>query len=401
MFDTIIVLAGGESSRFWPLSDKNLFSFLGTPLIVSQIAKLTQYSGNIVVVVNSSNKENILSALEHAGIKVQHAVQQEKGQAAAIYSAKQLVHGKTLIVNANDIFEDELIPDLFEKLTPGIDGIITTKQVSTYFPGGYVVEKSGFVTEIVEKPGEGNTPSDTVKLVVDEFYDIVSFYETLESTTSTADDLYEKALSAYIGKGKKIAAHHYGKSWHTLKYPWHVLDVSTMYLGSITQSQGKNVSVAKSAVITGPVVLDDNVIIHEFVTIIGPAYIGKNTIVGTYSMIRESAIGADCLIGSYSEVTRSYLADNVFLHRNYVGDSVFDRNVLMGGDALIANYRFDQKEIATPIKGVLLNSNRKKLGAFVGSDVKIGVNSSIMPGVKIAPQSLISPQSLIQKDVTS
>lgn len=400
MLDSIIVLAGGESTRFWPLSDKNLLMFRGIPHIASQINLLKQFSNNIIIVVNDKNRNSIDSALKNTGIQYSIVVQKQNGQASAISAASEYVSGKSLVVNANDIFSKNVITTIEEKLQTNVDCVIATKNVTDYFPGGYVVEKDGYVSEIIEKPDENNVPSNRVKLVVDCFLDIQDFLATLASTTSKHDDVYEKALVSYIQKGKKIASINVDDDWVTLKYPWHVLDVKDQIFKTLKSSQGNNVVIAQNAVIKGEVYLDDNVVVHEFVTIIGPAYIGKNTIVGTYSMIRDSMIGNDCLIGSYSEVTRSYLGNNVFLHRNYVGDSVFDSNVLMGGDALVANFRFDEKEILSPINGNMVNSHLKKLGALVGSHVKIGVNSTIMPGVKIAPNSFVPPQSVIQKDFT-
>ena len=36
----ILILAGGDSTRFWPLEEKNLINFLGTPIIQYQVEQL-------------------------------------------------------------------------------------------------------------------------------------------------------------------------------------------------------------------------------------------------------------------------------------------------------------------------------------------------------------------------
>ena len=72
----------------------------------------------------------------------------------------------------------------------------------------------------------------------------------------------------------------------------------------------KKVEIAKSATIRGEnVYLEDGVRIMDNAVIIGPAYIGKNTIIATNAMVRGSHIGADCVIGFGTEVARSYVGE--------------------------------------------------------------------------------------------
>ena len=151
--------------------------------------------------------------------------------------------------------------------------------------------------------------------------------------------------------------------------------------------------------INGVVYIGKHVVIGDFAKIAGPCYIGDNTIIADYALVRESHIGRNCLIGSSSEVARSYLGDNVMLHRNYIGDSVLANNVLCGAGAVTANFRFDEKEVYSFVKKNKINSGLKKLGAIVGTNTKIGVNSTIYPGVKIGSEVLIAPHEVIKQDV--
>jgi bifunctional UDP-N-acetylglucosamine pyrophosphorylase/glucosamine-1-phosphate N-acetyltransferase len=47
----------------------------------------------------------------------------------------------------------------------------------------------------------------------------------------------------------------------------------------------------------------------------------------------------------------------------------------------------------------MVDSGRRKLGVIVGDDVKIGINASLMPGVKIGSRSWIGPGVVLEKDV--
>ncbi len=382
--NTILLLAGGDSTRFWPLTRKNYLPFLGKPLIAHQIAALSPFTDHIIVVVNPNDLDVVPKGVE---MVVQKNV--EDGQAGAVLSAKDFIKGSTLILNANDVFDFSAIEKL---LTADKQFAFLAKKVTQYFPGGYVKFDNEKIVGIVEKPGAGNEPSDITKLVADYFKDGKLLISAIEQSKVQNDDWYEQSLSKIIADGASTSYIPYEGEWVTIKYPWQVLVMMRHFLNTIPDKQiGKNIQISDRAIISGAVVIGDNVKIGDHTKIVGPCYIGDGTIIGDYAMVRESHIGNNCLIGGYSEVTRSYLGNNVMLHRDYVGDSVFGNNVLMGADAVTANYRFDGKEVAT--------SSLKKLGAIIGNGAKIGVHSTLTPGVKVGANTFVGPHTLIDEDL--
>jgi len=86
-------------------------------------------------------------------------------------------------------------------------------------------------------------------------------------------------------------------------------------------------------------------------------------------------------------------------HLSYVGDSVIAEDVNFGAGTLIANLRFDEKEVKVNIKGQRVSSGRKKLGAFIGAHVRTGINVTILPGVKIGAYARIYPGAVVNRDV--
>jgi bifunctional UDP-N-acetylglucosamine pyrophosphorylase/glucosamine-1-phosphate N-acetyltransferase len=115
--------------------------------------------------------------------------------------------------------------------------------------------------------------------------------------------------------------------------------------------------------------------------------------------VRGSLIGAGSVVGFGCEIARSFLAGDVQLHHNYVGDSVFDHGTSMGYGATTANYRIDGRTVPSMVGGERLDSGRMKLGLMLGAGTKIGVNTSTMPGVKIGAGALIGPAIKITRDV--
>src|SRR3989344_476465 len=311
MFNSLLILSGGSSTRFWPLTDKNLTPYLGLTLLEYQLSTFQKIAQQIIIVTNKSNKSVIEQIVNGTDIQVKLVEQVGNGQGEAILSAKKYLHGKTLIINANDIFNQNIVSILSRKLElSDCDGVITTRIVSDYFPGGYVICQDDNVTEIIEKPEKNHVPSERIKLVVDGYRDISEFIQILESTQPIKDDQYEQSISKYIKLGKKITYEDYSEDWIAIKYPWDVIAAMQFFLSKIKDTKKNSVKIAGSAEIQGRVYFDEGVVVHPFATIVGPCYIGKNTIIGSYSMIRESNIGRDSLIGGYSEVTRSYLGNH-------------------------------------------------------------------------------------------
>jgi NDP-sugar pyrophosphorylase family protein len=117
------------------------------------------------------------------------------------------------------------------------------------------------------------------------------------------------------------------------------------------------------------------------------------------ALVREAIIGPGCVIGFGSEVARILLVEGVELHHNYVGDSVMDRGSSMGYGAVTANYRLDHRSIPSVVQGERIDTGRDKLGAMIGADVRIGVNASTMPGVKLGANAWLASNLPLNRDL--
>ena len=78
---------------------------------------------------------------------------------------------------------------------------------------------------------------------------------------------------------------------------------------------------------------------------------------------------------------------------------IISNNCLFGAGTLIANFRFDEKNIKVWIENKEVDSGLNKLGAIIGDNCKTGINSCIVPGVKIGPQSIVGPNVHLQEDL--
>lgn len=388
----ILILAGGDGTRFWPLKKKILTPFLGKPYLRHIIEKVNSVAERIYIVVNQENKEQIKQMNPRF-----HTVTQKtsEGMAGAVLECKSRLEGETLILG-NDLFDYSILKNLIKK---DADMVLMAKKVTSYFPGGYLRLSGDKIEGIEEKPDPQKTPSNLVRLVADYFRDVKEFISMIEKIGSLTDIAYEHALNSMI-QNKKTTYYEHNGYWYPLKFPWHVLSMMSHFLHTIKkETVGKGTKISKSALVVGPVWIGNNVKIGDFTKIVGPTYVGDNAVIGDHALVRESHVGNSALVGGGSEVARSYIGEKVMLHRNYVGDSVLDQGVLFGSGAATANFRFDAKTIKLAIGDKKVDSNMNKFGAVIGKNSKIGVNSTLLPGVKIGKDTWIGPGEIIKEDI--
>ena len=401
----VLVLAGGVSERVWPLREKLLIRFGSQSLLERHVGILLALGcRQVIVVANPENAGAIEGALNGIDAEVQVVIQpQPRGMADAVLCARDAlaaVHAESLYVTqAHDVVGPVLHSAILEALESGkAAGYVAAQKVDTYFPGGYLKLDGRKVTAVVEKPGAGNEPSNLVNIVAHGFTSWTSLLDALalESAAPGPDDVYERALTRLMAADEFRAVIFEGR-WQALKYPWHVLSVMEMLLGRWAdgaESPGDDYEQPEEGVFLGR-----DVQIYPGSHVVAPSLIGHGSVVGHNALVRGSVIGENSVVGFGSEVARSYLADRVELHHNYVGDSVLDREATLGFGATTANYRIDGRTVPSRIGADRVDSGRMKLGLVMGAGAKIGVNTSTMPGSKIGAGAIIGPNLRVSRDV--
>lgn len=396
----VVLLAAGQSKRMKPIEDKAFVKICGKMLIQWQLEALAKAGFDEVVVVG--NKYNLVR-MKELGLTVVEQKNLAEGMKGAMEAAKPHVlhEEEIMVVSNNDVVEDALWANVKLKTkNEKNNGFFVGYKVSRYFPGGYLkTDQDGFVSSIVEKPGEGNEPSDLVNLVIHVHRDVKALYKALDEADSTRDDLYEQALQRLFDEQKKYSVLEYDGFWQAVKYPWHLLRLTEFFLEKLERNIADSAQVAKTAVINGPVVLEEGVRVFDHAVINGPAYLGKHSIVGNFALVRGSSLGERCTAGSYTEIARSLLQDEVFTHKNYIGDSVIGSNVSFGSGAVTGNLRLDEGDISVQVGGEKVDSRRNKLGLIAGDNIRVGINTSLMPGVKIGSNCMIGAELNVAQDI--
>jgi len=151
------------------------------------------------------------------------------------------------------------------------------------------------------------------------------------------------------------------------------------------------------ATLNGPVHVGEGTEILSGAYIVGPVYIGRDCVIGPNCYIRPStSLGNRCKVGNAVEMKNSILMDDTKVpHNSYVGDSVIGERCNFGAGTKVANLRLDNRPVPVIIDGKRVSSKRRKLGAIIGDDVKIGINVSIEPGTIIEEESFIGPGAMV------
>lgn len=367
-----VILAAGKGERLQPLTDykpKAMLPICNKSLINYQIEMLRKHGIDKIAVVVGYLEKTIR---EHLKDEVKFYKDEKiKGTASAVYAARDFIDDEFILLYG-DLFFDGSIDEIIR--TPNSMAVVHVNDVSRY---GEVIFQDGKLVSIREKSGSG---SGFVNAGIYHFDpSILDFIEKTKESERGEFELTDSIMMLNSVKEVRVAT--LDGYWNDIGYPWDYLDVNMYVLNKIGFSVGENTEIWSNATIRKP-------------TVIGSDCEIKNCV------IERSVIGNGCVVGEFSVVKRSVVMNNSNVpHLNYVADSVIAEGCNLGAGTKIANLRFDNANVKVTIRDKRVDSGRRKLGAFIGYNVKTGINVSIYPGVKIGSDSWIEAEVLVRRDV--
>lgn len=182
-------------------------------------------------------------------------------------------------------------------------------------------------------------------------------------------------------------------------YPWEVLSrISSFILelgekldSSRYEKRGSNIWVAKSATVApsaclnGPLIIDEDAQIRHCAFIRGNAIVGKGATVGNSTELKNVVI--------FNEVQVP--------HYNYVGDSILGFHAHMGAGSITSNVKSDKTLVVVKNRDEEIETGLKKFGAMLGDYVEVGCNSVLNPGTVIGRHTNIYPLSMVRGVIAS
>ena len=184
-----------------------------------------------------------------------------------------------------------------------------------------------------------------------------------------------------------------------VEYPWEALKGISDFIRKIGptldpalyEQRGEDIWVAKSARIAptaylnGPLIIDEEAEIRHCAFIRGSAIVGKGSVVGNSTELKNVVIFNSVQVPHY----------------NYVGDSILGYKSHMGAGSITSNVKSDKTLVVVKDGTEEIATGLKKFGAMLGDYVEVGCNSVLNPGTVIGRHTNIYPLSMVRGVVTA
>ncbi|MEO9277375.1 MAG: hypothetical protein ABI340_06325 [Nitrososphaera sp.] len=232
--------------------------------------------------------------------------------------------------------------------------------------------------------------------MVQDNFPFIQIDEIHDRNKTNSSDSVKMPINSVVTKPK-------GNDNYTIQkivYPWDILKIMHNVLNAdvTSTSVSNNSSIAESAIVKGPCVIEDGVSVDDFAKIIGPIYIGKNAKIGTGSLARHSMMGSDTIIGFNCEIARSFfMGDTRVAHLDVVLDSVIGQNCWLGGFVGTTNVLLNKGIIRYNLDDVLVSTALDQLGSVIGYNCAIGAGTILLPGRFVPPNSTVQAGTVFSK----
>lgn len=387
-------MAAGVSSRFWPLNSrhKSLFKIMGRPLLSFSIQNLKTAGIKEVIIVQGANRDveaELRKYFLSPGVKIKYVVQKTpRGTGHALKAAQQYLKEKFLVLYGDDFYGSDDLKKCLSKFPS-----LLVKEVRNPEQFGVIIKEKNYIKGIIEKPEK--PPSNLVNAGG------YHLPRTILAEHITKSSRGEYEITDYVKKlAQKTKVYFFkAKEWFPLSFDWDLLSISEFLLKNIkAKVEGK---VEKNCHIRGQVFVGKGTIVKSGAYIEGPVYIGENCQIGPNCFLRPfTLIEKECRVGQGVEIKNSIVSQGCKIaHLSYLGDSVLGENCNLGGGTIVANLRIDGQNVKSMVRGKLVDTGRRKLGAVLGNRVKVGVNSSLMPGVLVGQEAVIGPHSFVRENI--
>ncbi len=394
----VVLLAAGESSRFWPLNKrhKSLIRICGRSLIEWTVKALLENGireEEIIIVQNPSR--DVEAELKEKFPRINFVVQEEpKGMGNAVMQAKELINQSFLVMNPNHPDAGYFLKLLEEKRKESkASMVLFGKETNNPELYGIFEIEGSFARRIVEKPPKEKAPSNL--RVVGVYYLPVEFFEYYRRVEEH-QYAFEDALSLLM-QDFDVPVALVEKEVHSLKYPWHLLAFLKELLGMKEEKVSESAKIARNAVVENSYV-GENVRIMEN-AVVKNSYVGDGCVIGNNALVRDSSLDKNCIVGANCEVARSVLQEDVHTHSGFIGDSIIARGCRIGAGFITANVRLDRGEIFSVVKGNKVATGAKRFGCVVGEETKVGICVKTMPGVLIGNSCILGPGTVVFENV--
>ena len=404
-----VLLAAGEGVRLLPITatrPKHLIKVGGKPILqfcleavknagITEAIIVTHYMGDAI--------RQYFGDGEKLGLRISYVEQKAvlgTGNAASV--AEPYVDDDFILVYGDLLFGPDAVKNVLQSYKRGktvaVIGVVPVDKPESY--GIIELDEEKKVKRIVEKPAAGKAPSNLANAGV--YVLSQEIFDKIKQTKASVRGEWEltDAVTLFAKEGKTVLAAEISKEdWFDVGRPWDLLDANNWALKRMEhQLLG---TIEQGAHLIGPVSVAESARIRSGAYVEGPCFIDEECDIGPNCYIRAgTSLGRKVRVGNACEIKNSIIMDYTQVgHLSYVGDSILGEHCNLGAGTVTANYRLDAGEIKMMVKDQLVDTGRRKLGVVLGDNVKTGIKSLFMPGIKVGVNSWVGPNFMVERDL--
>ena len=354
-----VVLAGGRPGAFEKLTGplpKTYVKIGGKRLYHYAAEALTSLFGKAYVVTPHPEK-----------LPYTYIEERGEGIEQAIASAESYIGAETHILLAyGDVYTDNSAYRAVVEaaVTAGADGAVIAVPRKSIKGYGVLEAKAGGYLEKVG--GEGQWIFGGISLLPRKLVKQIAqwgFYNALNEAAKTL----------------KIAVVPWSGVWHDVNYPEDLIQLLE-YTAPKHTYIARTAKVSPTAVLEGPVVVEEGAEIDHYAVIKGPAYIGRGGFIGTHALVRNYAdIEEEAVVGSSSEGSHSLIGERATVGRaSFISYSVLGPEAVVEPNVVTMSVLREGRERLEPIE--VRGATYYKLGALIPKKARVRAGTVLLPG---------------------
>jgi NDP-sugar pyrophosphorylase family protein len=390
-----VILAANNSPRLHPFTEtraKSMIRIGGRYILEYTLTALGNAGVREVVIVVNHQQDSIRKFFGNGspwGVRLEYVVQEPlSGIGHALKSCEPVLEQQPfLLVYGDTLFHGNPFTSALSSYSQTGDpvAVIALPRSSQEF-GNVYLDHEMRITRLVEKP-EGAQANYVLAGV---FVLPPQIFQLLQ--TSQLD----MALALQQMVAKQMKATIWEEGWIDIIYPWHILEANRMLMDTWTHSRiDSTAKFLGSVQIQGAVVVEADVVIEAGCVLKGPCFVGRGSYLGNNTLVRHySAVGPQSIVGYGSELKNCVIFGSADLGRlSFIGDSVIGEQVQLGSGVTTVNHHWNQQTVSCRLREGTIDTQLKKVGAFVGDRSVIGARHTLSPGL-LVPSGTQHPDNL-------
>ncbi len=170
-------------------------------------------------------------------------------------------------------------------------------------------------------------------------------------------------------------------------------DIEKLYLGRDAEIEAGSVIDLRQ----GPIYIDDNVKVLALSKIVGPSYIGNNSIIDQVKITGGTTIGANCRVSG--EVESSIFQGCINKHHyGFIGHSYIGEWVNLGAGTTNSDLKNNYSSVKVHLGKKEIDSGQTKVGCYIGDHSKTAIGTMIPTGAVIGIFANVLESSKLIRD---